>query len=140
MSDSLAALGEAAQSHRISVRYAQPLTSDLVELLRQQACELLAAWTHNDGAQLIEIAGSAIDATVLAAAGAVEIAVHGWDVAQACCCVHPLPAALAADLYELLPLVISPADRPHRFAPPQVVSPAAGPAQRLLAALGRDPG
>jgi uncharacterized protein (TIGR03086 family) len=139
MSDSLAALAEAAQVRRVAVGYAQPAAGDPVALLREQACALLAAWTHNDGAGLIEIAGGTIDAALLAAAGSVEIAVHGWDVTQACRLVHPLPAALATELYELLPLVVSPADRPRRFASARAVSPAAGPTQRLLAALGRDP-
>jgi uncharacterized protein (TIGR03086 family) len=140
MSDSLAALAEAAHSRRVAVRYSRPAAIDLVALLREQACGLLAEWTHHEGVGLIEIAGSAIDAALLAATGSIEIAVHGWDVAQACGRVHPLPAALASELYDLLPLVLTPADRPQRFAPARAVSPAAGPAQRLLAALGRDAG
>jgi uncharacterized protein (TIGR03086 family) len=139
MSDSLAALEEAARQHRVSVHGAPPGAVDLVERLREQACTLLAAWTHDDGVELIEIAGSRIDAALLAGTGAMEIAVHGWDVARACGYEHAIPAALAGELLRLLPLVISREDRPHRFAAPRRASPAAGAGQRLLAALGRDP-
>jgi uncharacterized protein (TIGR03086 family) len=139
MRDSLAALEEAARAHRVSVRPVPPAGGGVVERLRAPACALLAAWTHDEGAEMVEIAGSRMDAALLAAAGAVEVAVHGWDVAQACRCPHPLPEGLAHDLLGLLPVLVTAADRPHRFAPARHVPPAAGAPQRLLAALGRDP-
>jgi len=63
--------------------------------------------------------------------------VHGWDVARACGVDRPLPAALAVELLDLLPLVVGDADRPRRFAEPVDVPLHARPSTRLLAALGR---
>lgn len=103
--------------------------------LSTRACDLMGAWSSGD--RLVSVAGSPLRAGVLAAAGALEIAVHGWDVAQACGCDHPLPEPLAADLLAYLPLLVQRGDRPSRFAPPLRVPESAPPSVRLLGALGR---
>lgn len=140
MSDSLAALDEAARLQNVAVRYAPSQRPDLVSTLREQACALLGVWTSNTGAHLIRVAGNPMDAGLLAAAGALEISVHGWDVARACNDEHPIPSGLAGELLAVLPRLVSCADRPARFAAARAVAPTAGAPQRLLAALGRDPG
>jgi uncharacterized protein (TIGR03086 family) len=71
--------------------------------------------------------------------GAVEIAVHGWDVAQACGHPRPIPPQLAKELLRLAPLLVTDADRPGRFAAPVAVPAHASPGDRLVAFLGRDP-
>lgn len=110
----------------------------LVADIRDRACALLAAWTSSSGEALISVAGSPLHAGVIAAAGSLEIAVHGWDVARTCGLDHPVPEALAEDLLVYLPLLVQPGDRPLRFAP-EVPVPADAPAQqRLLAAVGRE--
>jgi uncharacterized protein (TIGR03086 family) len=81
--------------------------------------------------------GHDLDTTVLAAAGALEIAVHGWDVAQACGEDRPLPESLAATLLAVAPLVVRAEDRPGRFAAPYDVPPTATASERLLAFVGR---
>ena len=62
---------------------------------------------------------------------------HGWDVAQACGVDRPLPAALALELLDVVPLVVHDTDRPGRFAARVDVPLHARPSTRLLAALGR---
>jgi len=65
---------------------------------------------------------------------------HGWDVAHACGHPRPIPQHLAEELLLISPLLVTDADRPARFAAPVAVSPHAGPADRLVAFLGRCPG
>jgi hypothetical protein len=77
---------------------------------------------------------------LLAAVGAVEIAVHGWDVAQACGRPRPLPPALAADLFPVARCVVADGDRGVRFAEPVGVPTRSCPGDRLVAFLGRRPG
>jgi hypothetical protein len=71
--------------------------------------------------------------------GALEVAIHGWDVARSCGHRRPIPRSLAEEMLELSPLFITDADRPVRFAAPVDVPPLAGPADRLVAFLGRHP-
>ncbi|MEU0437066.1 hypothetical protein ABZ153_36730 [Streptomyces sp. NPDC006290] len=73
------------------------------------------------------------------AVGALEIAVHGWDVARACGRARPIPSALAAELLPLAHLVVADADRGVRFAAPVDVPPGTRPGGLLLAFLGRRP-
>jgi uncharacterized protein (TIGR03086 family) len=142
MSDSLTALHEAAVFGQVGLEAAEDHPdgdgdADIVATIRGKACALLGAWTHNDGADLISIAGSPLTAGVLASTGALEIAVHGWDVAQACRRPHPIPPPLAEELLELVPFLVSQQDRPARFAA-RVELPATAPKDgQLLAALGR---
>ena len=85
----------------------------------------------------VTVADRGLRADLLAAAGALEIAVHGWDVAQACGVDRPLPTGLALELLDVVPLFVGDADRPRRFAEPVDVPVHARPGTRLLAALGR---
>ena len=62
---------------------------------------------------------------------------HGWDVAQACGVDRPLPAGLALELLDVVPLFVGADDRPGRFAERVDVPVHARPSTRLLAATGR---
>jgi uncharacterized protein (TIGR03086 family) len=140
MSDSLTALHEAAVSGRVRLAPGDDHPAgdtDIVAAIQGKACALLGAWTRNDGADLIRIAGSPLTACVLASTGALEIAVHGWDLAQACRRRHPIPLPLAEELLELVPFLVSRQDRPARFASPVELLAAAPKDGQLLAALGR---
>jgi uncharacterized protein (TIGR03086 family) len=143
MSDSLAALREAADVGQVRLSVvdragdAVPTDGDIVARIRDQACALLGAWTNRDGTQLVRIADSPISAAILASTGALEIAVHGWDVTQACGRFHPLPPSLAAELLDLVPVLVRAADRPGRFAAPITVASSASVSDRLLRVLGR---
>ncbi len=140
LDDSLAALHEAVDLGRVEDRAAvrQP-AADPVTGLRVRAGQLLGAWAGASGPDRTLVAGWPVTASLMSAAGAVELAVHGWDVAQACGRARPIPASLADELLDLSPLLITDTDRPDRFAAPVSVASGAGPADRLLAFLGRDP-
>jgi uncharacterized protein (TIGR03086 family) len=116
---------------------------DPVETLRDQAAQLLCAVYGYDGAvRFVAVAGLPVPAGLVACTGAVEIAVHGWDVSAArsgaCRLIPPIPAVLAARMLRLCPLVV--AGREGLFAGPVEVSAQASPSDRLVAFLGRDPG
>ena len=74
-----------------------------------------------------------------AVTGAIEVAVHTWDLTHACGSTRPVPELIAADLLALAPRVVPATLRPRLFAPP--VTPPAGAAvgERLVAFLGRRP-
>jgi uncharacterized protein (TIGR03086 family) len=143
MDDSLAAFTEAADIGYVDLvpvrtdGFASRTVMDIADRLRVGACAVLAAWAHHPGPGAVLVGGRPLRSDLLAAAGALEIAVHGWDVAQACGGDLPLPAALGRDLLRVLPLLVHDDDRPHRFADPVDVPPQAPPGTRLLAAVGR---
>jgi uncharacterized protein (TIGR03086 family) len=140
MADSLVALSDAAEIGRVDLEPSEltgEFAVDIVNVLHQRACRLLGAWTNADTSRDVAIDDGAMTSDLLTAAGALEIAVHGWDVAQACGRALPIPAALAEDLLELAPVLVTDVDRVERFAAPVPVSPLARPSDLLTAYLGR---
>jgi uncharacterized protein (TIGR03086 family) len=141
MVDSFTALQEAAETGDVSLSAAPRPPRDVpygpVAELRSRAVAVLGAWGECDG--LVTISGLTVPAEVVASTGAVEVAVHGWDVAQACGHPQPIPASLARALLAVVPLLVSAADRPARFAAPYRPSAFASPGDRLVAYLGRRP-
>lgn len=146
LDDSLGALIEAAETGYVDLLPVAGAAFDrlgpddgrvLVGRLRARACTLLAAWAPHPRTRDVSVSGLPLGTDMLAAAGALEVAVHGWDVARACGVDRPLPAALARDLLVAASLLVGDADRPARFAPPLDVPAAAPPGARLLALLGR---
>lgn len=123
---------------------------DAVRTLRNRACNLLGAWTGASDRAWVSVGGCPLSAGVVSATGALEIAVHGWDVARACGYPRPIPRPLAEELLPLAVLLVTDADRPGRFAAPflharptharPTRARPAPPEHRLLAFLGRDPG
>jgi uncharacterized protein (TIGR03086 family) len=83
------------------------------------------------------IGGLTLPRGTLAAAGALEIAVHGWDMAQACGVRRPVPALLAVELLTLAPLLVPGAARQPLFGDPVRVGGDASPGEQLTAFLGR---
>jgi uncharacterized protein (TIGR03086 family) len=116
-----------------------PSGTALVAAVRDGACRLIGSWVAPGTGGPVAIADRELTAPVVAVTGAVEIAVHGWDLARGCGADRPLPPSLADELLPLAGLLVGPADRPGRFAPPVALPPGAGPAERLLAFLGRSP-
>lgn len=142
MNDSLATLYEAAELGQVEVAVpaeAEPTVDRLVGQLKSRACRLLGAWAELELENSVDIADRQLGNKVLAAAGAVEIAVHGWDVSQAVGRPREIPAALAEELLPVIPLIVTSDDRDVRFADPVLVSPIASPGDRLIAYLGRHP-
>jgi uncharacterized protein (TIGR03086 family) len=143
MDDALVALQEAAdladvgldRPHGDSGQAGGP---DPVARVRDRACSLLGAWT-SAGRRVVSIGGRPLPASVLTSAGALEIAVHGWDVAEACGRRRPIPPALAGELLVIAPLLVTDADRPVRFAAPVDLPSSGSPSDQLIAYLGRDP-
>jgi uncharacterized protein (TIGR03086 family) len=111
---------------------------DSVERLRIGACSLLGSWSAVARDHEVMIGDRAVTSSFLASAGALEIAVHGWDVSQATGAREPVPAALARDLLPWLDVLVSDRDRPERYDDP-LDGPAIGPSSRLLRFLGREP-
>jgi uncharacterized protein (TIGR03086 family) len=150
MIDSIDAVREAVELAEIDLRGSVGETDprvDLVATVRRGARELLGAWTSaagrgrlptTDGGS-ISIARRPISGGVVTATGAIELAVHGWDVASACGRSRPIPVSLAEELLELAPLLVTGADRGGRFATPVGIPTGAAAGDRLIAFLGRDP-
>lgn len=111
--------------------------SEQVRLVCSRACSLLGSWLGGDAPPIFRVGGSELQAGLLASAGALEITVHGWDVARTCGLRHPIPRALAEDLLSYAPLLVSDADRPHRFGPPVPTGADASPDVELLGLVGR---
>jgi hypothetical protein len=76
---------------------------------------------------------------MIAATGAIEIAVHGWDVGRTTRQNRPIPDGLAHDLLWLCPSIAADAKQHRLFAPPIALPATAGVSDRLVALLGRDP-
>jgi uncharacterized protein (TIGR03086 family) len=75
----------------------------------------------------------------MAAAAALEVAVHGWDISRACGQRQPIPRALATALLVIAPVLVPRTGRHPLFAAPVTVPAMAGPSDRLAAFLGRTP-
>jgi uncharacterized protein (TIGR03086 family) len=141
MNDSLLALYDALSLGRVGLSPASDpggLAADPVATLRTRAGQLLGA-SAGTAEDLVSVGGCPLPNRIVTCAGAVEVAIHGWDIAQACGPGRPFPPGLAEELLLLSPLLVTAADRPARFAWPVIVPPPASPGDRLLAFLGRAP-
>ena len=113
---------------------------DPVSSLRNRACQMIGAWANAQVPGDISIADRALTPGIVAATGAVEVAVHGWDVARACGQDIPVPPVLAEELLDLCQLLVRDGDRPTRFAPRTDLTLELGsPSDRLVGFLGRRP-
>jgi uncharacterized protein (TIGR03086 family) len=135
VTDSVNVLHEVISAGRIGTRVA-PRGSDPVLRLRGQLVALLASTT---AAQPVAIRDRELMASTVAVAGAIEITVHGWDIAVACGRNRPVPPALAAVLLATAPLLIPADTRPALFADPVRLHGPACPGDELVAFLGRQP-
>jgi len=114
-------------------------SSSPLGVLRERAAELLCACYDGGPAErFVVVGGLPLPTGIVACTGAVEIAVHGWDVSAALGRGGSIPAELATRLLVLCPLLET--SREGLFAAAVSVSPAASPGDRLLGYLGRDPG
>ncbi|MCI3275526.1 TIGR03086 family metal-binding protein [Streptomyces cylindrosporus] len=136
LDDSLDALHEGLTGGRIGLFPRVIGAADPACAFRTRACAVLGAWAAGPG-ERVRVGELPLDVRVMAAVGAVEIAVHGWDVTQACGRPRPIPRPLAADLLPVARCVVAEEDRGVRFGAPVAVPPYAGPDARLLAFLGR---
>jgi uncharacterized protein (TIGR03086 family) len=117
---------------------AAPVPGDPLEALRDRAANLLiACYDHHGSQRLVLVGGLPLATGIVVCTGAVEIAVHGWDVSAARGRDGPIPPGLATRMLGLCPLLV--ASRAGLFAPPVQVPPQASPGDRLVAYLGRVP-
>lgn len=137
LADSLAALHEGMAGGHVA-RCSEPAAGavDPVSELRVQAVRVLRASAARGA---VTVGDRRLQGDLMAAAGAVEVAVHGWDIAQATGEGRPIPPVLAADLLAVCPLVLPAPPRGPLFAEPVEPPPDASPGDRLVALLGRRP-
>ena len=107
-----------------------------LELLQRKACQLLGVWSAPTPA-LVLVGDKLVPSGLLVSAAALEITVHGWDVGRATGAGHDLPDDLARRLMPVAHAVVTPEDRPGRFAPPRRTPPDATSSEVLLGFLGR---
>jgi len=142
--ESLTALGEGIETGRVGLDPAAEdgdLAADPARAFRERAGQLLDAWTGpGHQRQVVEIAGCPLAASLMAAAAALEVAVHGWDISRSCGQRQPIPRALAIDLLAIAPVLVPRAGRHPLFAAPVTAGATADPSDRLAAFLGRSPG
>jgi uncharacterized protein (TIGR03086 family) len=143
-SESLAALHDGIATGQVSLIPAAPChdpAGDPARTFQDRAGRLLAARaTASCRHQVLDIGDLPLPAIAMECAGAIEIAVHGWDISQACGRHRPIPDALAATLLAIAPLLIPETGRHPLFGPPVTATAQAGPGDRLVAYLGREPG
>jgi uncharacterized protein (TIGR03086 family) len=144
VTDSLAVLAGAIRADHIPLAPPPPpdatAEANPLACLRRQARDLLGARAAASAEErLVAIADRELTASMVTAAGAIEIAVHGWDISAACGIPRPIPPPLAAALLPLAPLLIPRATRTGLFADPVPVPGSACPGDRLIAFLGRQP-
>jgi uncharacterized protein (TIGR03086 family) len=144
VSDSLGVLAEVLRAGHVGVSplpgHELTTEADPVACLRHQARDLLGACAAaSPEERLVAIADRELTASMVTAAGAIEIAVHGWDISAACGAPRPVPPGLAAALLPVAPVLIPRATRAGLFADPVPVPEAACPGDRLVAFLGRRP-
>ncbi len=164
LSDSMADLETAIRTGHLDLaRPPGQADSDPVETLRDRAAQLLcAAYGYSGPGRFVAVGGLPLPAGLVASTGAVEIAVHGWDVSAALGSagrgsagrgsagrggagrggdgrggVRPIPAVLATRLLQLGPLLVT--SREGLFALPVEVPAQASPGDRLIGYLGRRP-
>ncbi|MBO8190460.1 TIGR03086 family protein [Streptomyces oryzae] len=132
----------AARGDGYAAETGPPARGDPAAAFRLRAARLLGAWTAaGPRRRLIVVADAPLTATALALTGAVEMAVHGWDIARATGSAdRPIPAPLAVRLLPVARHLIPHEGARHPlFAAELPVAPGAPPGDRLLAFLGRDP-
>ena len=111
---------------------------DPVELLRDRAANLLfACYAHHGPDQFVLVGDMPLPAEIVTCTGAVEIAVHGWDVRAARGRGAPIPPALATRMLRLSPFLVT--GREGLFGTPVQVPAQASPGDQLVAYLGRHP-
>ena len=138
MEDALDAFTEAAGG-AVSV-HAPTGAAGQVAAIRGKACALLGAWSRPaPGDVVIEghAGGLDIGSPLLVATAALEVTVHGWDVAQCTGRRPPIPDDLARELLPVAHRVVGAGDRGVRFAAVLPPSADATDGERLLAYLGR---
>lgn len=141
--DSLNTLGESLRRGALGTAEPHSAVSpehvgDPCAAVRQAAVRLLGAALGTD-CRSVMVDDLPLSTRLLVLTGSIEVATHGWDVAQACRIRLPIPQDLADELFEIAEVLVPPDDRLPMFGPslPQPVGCSAS--DRLVAYLGRQP-
>jgi uncharacterized protein (TIGR03086 family) len=113
--------------------------ADLTCLLRTRLSMLIDEWSTTTGGHVVAIADHDVAISVMASAAALEIAVHGWDIAQAGGHERSIPPELAGDLLPVAARLLADDNRHPLFGPPVPLAETACPGDQLVAFLGRRP-
>jgi hypothetical protein len=106
--------------------------------LRRTIESLLREWQQMPFASNgLVISGLPLGLNIVESVAAIEIAVHGWDIFEACGIPCEIPEPLARALLPVSSLVVDETLRPLLFAAPISIDAAASPSDRLVAFLGR---
>jgi uncharacterized protein (TIGR03086 family) len=145
VNESLAALVEGTEIGHIGLRPVgidignECLAGDPVAEFHEHTDRLLRGCAGPGSTRMVSIADRFLPADLMAITGAIEIAVHGWDISVSCGERRPIPTALADGILSLSPMVIDDGLRPSLFAAPVAIAPSASSSDRLVAFFGRDP-
>ncbi|TYK49409.1 TIGR03086 family metal-binding protein [Actinomadura decatromicini] len=136
--DSLAALHEGMSTGQVAMEPDPSvlLDDDPVSAVRVRAVRLLRA---SGAPERVDVGDRHVAGELMEAAGAIEVAVHGWDIEQASGRRKPIPEPLAGELLRVCPIVVPEEVRRPLFADPVEPAPGASPGDRLVAFLGRRP-
>lgn len=143
--ESLATFREGVTSRTVAaspaeVRAPASDAAGLVSVLRDSATALLRASVEAAaGDAPVIIGGFPLPLDCLRTVGALEIAVHAWDISQACGQRLPIPEESATDLLAQAMLLVPPLGRYPMFAAPAPVAARSTSSDRLTAYLGRPP-
>ena len=91
------------------------------------------------GHEPVTVGDRRLTTSVIAITGAIEVAVHGWDISVTCGDHSPVPGRLATELLPYAALLVPRHTRPGLFADPVPVARRSCAGDRLVAFLGRQP-
>ncbi|GAA3868495.1 maleylpyruvate isomerase family mycothiol-dependent enzyme [Saccharothrix violaceirubra] len=139
VNETVVALREAVESSRVFPEPA-PLdpdrADDVLSTFDRESALLLEAWDESADEATVAVGRHSVHGIVLANTGALELAVHGWDIARSCDLPAVIPADLATDLLRLAHAVV-PIPRRPQFGPEILCPEQARAGDRLVAFLGR---
>jgi uncharacterized protein (TIGR03086 family) len=105
---------------------------DPVARLRRETAMLLAAGAAAGSTEgTVYIGDRELTTSLVTVAGAIEIAVHGWDISVACGDARVIPSNLADVLLPIAPLLITAETRSGLFADPVPLARPACPGDEL---------
>lgn len=142
LNDSMAILHEGVATGTVGPVPAEEevLAADPRTVFRHRASHLLDALCGMRApGRTIAIIDRSLTGGMTAGTGAIEVAVHGWDISRACRQPSQIPPLLATDLLELSRLVVTAENRYPFFAAPRTMPSGADPSDLLVAFLGRNP-
>ena len=139
VADSAQVLDEAISAGRVDA-HVVPAGSDPILRLRGRLDALLASATAaRPPDRPVAILDRELTASMVAVTGAIELAVHGWDIASACGSDRPVPPGLADVLLVSARSLVSARTRPGLFADPVALPGPASVSDEFIAFLGRNP-